>query len=182
MRGWFASRPGPGVQPHPDGCVVHAFRCASRSGADRRSAFPVGVRASASSFPAGVPGGRRAETFPVIRRHQGGHAVSLRFAQRCRPEVGVPVRARHPFPLGYVPRRASSRKWANRGFAALCAAVPTGGRRSRACAPSFSAGVRADVRHPGRYAVSLTLRALPRQRAATAFSTPIDTAPSCDKI
>ena len=28
-------------------------------------------------------------------------------------------------PLGYVPRRASSRKWANRGFAALRAAVPT---------------------------------------------------------
>ena len=30
----------PGVQHHSDGCVVHAFRCASRSGADRRSAFP----------------------------------------------------------------------------------------------------------------------------------------------
>ena len=31
-----------GVQRHPDGCVVRAFRCAPRSGADRRSAFPCG--------------------------------------------------------------------------------------------------------------------------------------------
>ena len=30
----------PGVQRHPGGWVVHALRCASRSGADRRSAFP----------------------------------------------------------------------------------------------------------------------------------------------
>ena len=29
-----------GVQRHPDRCVVHAFRCAARSGAGRRSAFP----------------------------------------------------------------------------------------------------------------------------------------------
>ena len=30
----------PGVQRHPDGCVVHAFRCASRSGADLEVGVP----------------------------------------------------------------------------------------------------------------------------------------------
>ena len=51
--------------------------------------------------------------------------------------------ARHPFPVGYVPRRASYGNWATRGFAALRAAVPTGGRRSLAGASSFPGGVRA---------------------------------------
>ena len=53
------------------------FRCASRSGADRRSAVPCQV----SSFPGGV----RAETGVI--RELGD--TRLRFAQRCRPEVGV---------------------------------------------------------------------------------------------
>ena len=75
----------------------------------------------------------------------GRHAVSLRFAQRCRPEVGVPLPVGHPFPVGCVPRRASYGKWATRGFAALRAAVPTGGRRSLACAPFFPGGVRAET-------------------------------------
>ena len=94
VRGWFASRPGPGVQRHPDGCVVHAFRCAPRSGADRRSAFPC----QRVIFPGGV----RAET-------------------------------------GVIPERGDT------PFAALRAAVPTGGRRSRAGASSFPAGVRAET-------------------------------------
>ena len=75
-----------------------AVRCASRSGADRRSAFPCRRVACA----------------------QPGLRCSLRFAQRCRPEVGVPVPARRLCSTGTAL------------FAALRAAVPTGGRRSLA--------------------------------------------------
>ena len=75
-----------------------AVRCASRSGADRRSAFPCRRVACA----------------------QPGLRCSLRFAQRCRPEVGVPVLARRLCSTGTAL------------FAALRAAVPTGGRRSLA--------------------------------------------------
>ena len=37
---WSLPGRDPGVQRHPDGCRVHAFRPATRGGADRRSAFP----------------------------------------------------------------------------------------------------------------------------------------------
>ena len=131
----------PGVQRHPDGCVVHAFRCASRSGA-------------------------------------GPHRENW-------PEVGVPVPARHPFPVGYVPRPPSSRNWATRGFAALRAAVPapTGrtGRRSAVpcqCVILSRWGKCRDVRHlgSGRNAVSLRCaqRCRPggRRSRASASSSP----------
>ena len=67
----------PGVQRHPDGRVVHAFRWAPRSGADQRSAFP----ALCAALPAGV----RAETGTTPRA--GDARLSLGSAQRCRPEV-----------------------------------------------------------------------------------------------
>ena len=71
---------------------------------------------------------------------------SLRSAQRCRPEVGGPLPARHPFPVGYLPRWASYRTWATRGFAALRAAVPTGGPAGPLpAASSFPGGVRAET-------------------------------------
>ena len=50
----------PGVQRHPDGCVVRAFRCASRSGAGphretgQRSAFPCGRHDLDGWGPAGL--------------------------------------------------------------------------------------------------------------------------------
>ena len=78
-----------------------AARPAARGGADQRSAFPCRRVACA----------------------QSGLRCSLRFAQRCRPEVGVPLPA----------RRLCSIRTAL--FAALRAAVPTRGRRSLACAP-----------------------------------------------
>ena len=61
------------------------------------------------------------------------------------PEVGVPLPARHPCPRGYVPRRASYGNGAIRGSPAFRRAVPTGGRRSRACAPPFPGGVRVET-------------------------------------
>ncbi len=96
----------PGVQRQPDGCVVHAFRCAPRSGA-----------------------GPNRENWP---------------------EVGVPVPARHPFFRG----SRVGLHFHSKGGAALTLAepdvigagfalprVPTGGRRSPACAPSVLTGV-----------------------------------------
>ena len=77
-----------------------AARPAARGGADRRSAFPCLCVACA----------------------QSGLRCSLRFAQRCRPEVGVPLPVRRLCSVGTAL------------FAALRAAVPTRGRRSRACA------------------------------------------------
>ena len=77
-----------------------AGRHAARGGADRRSAFPCLCVACAPS----------------------GLRCSLRFAQRCRPEVGVPL------PV----RRLCSMRTAL--FAPRRGAVPTGGRRSLACA------------------------------------------------
>ena len=53
---------------------------------------------------------------------QSGLRCSLRFAQRCRPEVGVPVPARCLCSIRTAP------------LAPLRGAVPTRGRRSRACA------------------------------------------------
>ena len=120
MRGWFAFGRDLGVQRHPDGCVVHAFRCASRSGA-------------------------------------GPHRENW-------PEVGVPVSARHPFPVGYVRRPPSYGNWATRGFAALRAAVPaptgrTGQRSAVPCQRVIPSrwGTCRDGRHTGtgRHAVSL---------------------------
>ena len=78
-------------------------------------------RACAPSFPVGV----RVETCVIQEVGEPRFRCALRSGADL--EVGVPVPARHPFPRGCVPRRASSRKWANRGFAALCPAVPTGG-------------------------------------------------------
>ena len=52
---------------------------------------------------------------------QSGLRCSLRFAQRCRPEVGVPVLARRLCSIGIAPS------------ARLRRAVPTRGRRSLAC-------------------------------------------------
>ena len=77
-----------------------AVRCASRSGADQRSAFPCRRVACA----------------------QPGLRCSLRFAQRCRPEVGVPLPARRLCSIRTAP------------LAPRRGAVPTGGRRSLACA------------------------------------------------
>ena len=143
-----------GVQRHPDGCVVHAFRCAARSGADRRSAFPAlrvvkersdppllrcaqradrrsafparrvvkersdtpfrcAARSGAdrrSAFPArrvvkersdppsrcaARSGADRRSAFPARRvvKERSDPSASLRCAQRCRPEVGVPCPA-----------------------------------------------------------------------------------------
>ena len=53
---------------------------------------------------------------------QSGLRCSLRFAQRCRPEVGVPVPVRRLCSIRTAP------------LAPLRGAVPTGGRRSLACA------------------------------------------------
>ena len=55
----------PGLQHHPNGGPVHAFRCASRSAADRRSGVPVPARRDADR--------RSAQffwwAFPDRRRH-----------------------------------------------------------------------------------------------------------------
>ena len=133
------------------GCT--RFRCALRSGADRRSAFQavpalvlgglcaVSLRFAQRCRPeVGVPS-RPARCFCASRSGADLgvpsrprlflgrlYAVSLRFAQRCRPEVGVPSR----------PRACSW--WAVRGFAALRAAVPTGGRRSKPSPRFFLVG------------------------------------------
>ena len=67
----------PGIQRHPDGCVVHAFRCASRSGAGPHwenwpeigPVLPVGV--------------------PCQRRHlDGWHSSGAAFSQQLAPVFG----------------------------------------------------------------------------------------------
>ncbi len=73
------------------------FRPPSAGCADRRSAFPA---------PAALDADRRC-------------AVSLRFAQRCRPEVGVPSPGCQLHWLGYSPRWETSRCSASAPFAAL---------------------------------------------------------------
>ena len=78
----------------------------------------------APPFPAGV----RSEADAIRQLGETRFRCALRSGagphrENC-PEVGVPVPARHPFPVGYVPRRASYGTWATRGFAALRAAVP----------------------------------------------------------
>ena len=80
----------PGVQRHPDGCVVHAFRCAPRSGAGpHRENWPeVGAPLPACSFARW--GGCREGS----HQESGEYAASSRYARRCRPEVGVPSRPR----------------------------------------------------------------------------------------
>ena len=80
-----------------------------------RAAVPTGGRRGASQRC-------RPEVLPrcLTVRRKSGLRCSLRFAQRCRPEVGVPVLARRLCSIGTAL------------FAALRAAVPTGGRRSLA--------------------------------------------------
>ena len=82
-------------------------------------------------------------------------------ARLCRPEVGVPVPARHRASWGYAETgamplcRGSSRPPRYR------AAVPTGGRRSRACASSCLLGD-TPRREPCRCVRSVSPAALPR--------------------
>ena len=126
----------PGVQRHPDGCVVHTFRCASRSGADRRSAFPCGRRhplcwgPGATTFSQQLPRGRRslaAGTIWTVGVPAWGcifTATSRRSAQfsrwglpdqRHHLDGGVPVRpalSQQPAggrsPLSHIPSRRSA--------------------------------------------------------------------------
>ena len=72
--------------------------------------------------PGELAGGRRSLAGGAISFdwHSGGDAFSQRLAGSRRFRACAP-----PSPAGYVPRRASSRNWANRGLAALRAAVPT---------------------------------------------------------
>ena len=82
--------------------------------------------------PAHGSTGRQTGTTP---RDGRGTRLSLRFAQRCRPEVGVPCPACRPA-HGSTGRDGNhSTGWRGAPFAALRAAVPTGGRRSLTCAP-----------------------------------------------
>ncbi len=104
----------PGVQRHPDGCVVHAFRCASRgdAGPHRENwpevwrflpgvppcprgyvlrGEPVGV--SAVRGPAGRCADRRS-AFPGGRRHLDGWGSAGLHFHSNRPEAGVPSRPR----------------------------------------------------------------------------------------
>ena len=83
VRGGLSGRE-PGVQRHPDGGVVHAFRCALRSGADpHRENWP----------EVGVPSGR-------CHLDRWGSRAGLHFHSNC-PEVGpvLPVGA----PLSAAP-------------------------------------------------------------------------------
>ena len=93
-----------------------AVRWAPPSGAGWRSGFPRVPRLTATSDVCGCrPGGRRSQ-------------------------AGAP-----PSLLGYVPRRGPPRTVWVIAAAALRAAVPTGGRRSLACASPLPAGVRAET-------------------------------------
>ena len=104
-----------------------AFRCAARSGADRRSAFPKpsprfnAVGDTRSRCPPGRGADQRSAFPKPSPRFNADrlYAVSRPSGPRCRPEVGVPQA---------VP--AIQCRPAIRGLAALRAAVPTRGRRS----------------------------------------------------
>ena len=104
------SQPGPRVQRHPDGRVVRAFRCASRSGAGpHRENWP----------EVGVPL-RPAPSGPV------GSARGAAFSQQgwCGTHVGRAPRRRGGF-------RAHARSWAALlGRVSRSRAMPVGDRRS----------------------------------------------------
>ena len=100
----------PGIQRHLDCRVVHAVRCAARSGADQRSAFPCQRRhldcwGSRSAQPAagGRREGPRVRGWPASRpgpRHSASSGLlrgtrrSPRCAGRCRPPPGELARGR----------------------------------------------------------------------------------------
>ena len=152
-----------GVQRHPDGCVVHAFPCASRSGADpHRQNWPeVGVPVPArhldcwgshaglhfhSNWPA-FPGRR------LMRAVSDEPPAPLRGAvpaggRRSKPSPRfLPLGDVRFAPLrGAVPTRGRRSKPSPRflplgdvRFAPLRGAVPTGGRRSKP-SPRFTRG------------------------------------------
>ena len=117
----------------------HQQRCAPPISplrtAYRRSALNRGDMERASSPGGGLRPASRGSAKPApmtVRRTdvsgappaQSGLRCSLRFAQRCRPEVGVPLPARRLCSIGIAPS------------ARLRRAVPTGGRRSLAGASS----------------------------------------------
>ena len=121
-------------------------------GADQRSAFPC-LRAALARGGT-CRDGRHTGT--------GRYVVRPPFGGLCRPEVGVPLPARHSCRLGYVPRRASYGNWAIRGSPAFRRAVPgpTGRTAQRSAFPCLRAtlargGTCRDGRHTGtgRYVV-----------------------------
>ena len=189
VRGGSPLGPDLGVQRHPGGCVVNAFRCASHSGADRRSAFPClraalpgGVCAERSATPplghAPCAGRRparadRRSAFPCLRAALPG---GVRAEKGAIPTVGggaaaalraaVPTGGRRSLacvllcPVGYVRRGAPHRHWAMRRALAGGQRVPTGGRRSLACVLLCPVGY-APRREPSR-----RLGAAPPRRCA----------------
>ena len=88
----------PGVQRHPDGWVVHAFRCASRSGADQRSAFPCQRR------HLDCWGSRRGCIFTATGQHRPAKR-SETADRRLRRSAGT-ARERRP-PVGTAARSAA---------------------------------------------------------------------------
>ena len=115
---------------------------AKTAGTARERRPLVGTRGSAKPAPMTV---RRTDVSGAPPA-QSGLRCSLRFAQRCRPEVGVPLPVRRLCSIGTAP------------LAPRRGAVPTGGRRSLACASlrvvnpplGYSAGAPSRVRSVGR--------------------------------
>ena len=127
--GWFGSRPGSRASVIRTGDRHQAFRCASRSGADRQ----VGVQGNLTSV------GRPPTGQYKDPRREPLHGLARR-AFRCAPRSGADRRSAFPdlcaaLPTGVRAETNHSTGWRGAPFAPLRAAVPTGGRRSLTCAP-----------------------------------------------
>ena len=110
-------------------------RHSSRGGTCRDGSHAGNGRYAARPAARGGAGLKTGVPLPVSRERVQRYALSLRFGQRCRPEVGGPGPAAPLRPRGYVPRREPCRKWAVRGSRRCAPRCRSEDRRSLPSAP-----------------------------------------------